>query len=125
LTYDIPGDSNIPFFSADYRGYAYLDKGVTGTQKSIYYFSGQTAQTSTQTTWVGPMNQDYLLHDQANQTSIVWSPCGANGAMNINSQLRLTSTNATAVGELTNDSIDTSFKQIVYVSWQQCNATAA
>lgn len=33
-------------FSADYRGYAALDKGVTGTQKSTYYFSGQTAQVS-------------------------------------------------------------------------------
>ena len=69
------------------------------------------------------MDQDYLLHDQTDVTSIVWSPCGQNGAMNINSQIRLTSTNATGVGELTNDSIDTSFRQIVHVSWQECNST--
>lgn len=31
-------------FSADYRGYAALDKGITGTIKSTYYFSGDTKQ---------------------------------------------------------------------------------
>jgi hypothetical protein len=39
-----PGGFQYSVFSADYRGYAYLDPGVTGVQKSIYYFSGQTAQ---------------------------------------------------------------------------------
>jgi hypothetical protein len=31
-------------FSADYRGFEDLDKGVTGQQVSTYYFSGQTQQ---------------------------------------------------------------------------------
>lgn len=39
-----PGGFQYSVFSADYRGYAYLDQGVTGVQKSTYYFSGQTAQ---------------------------------------------------------------------------------
>lgn len=39
-----PGGFQYSIFSADYRGYAALDKGVTGTQKSTYYFSGQSAQ---------------------------------------------------------------------------------
>ena len=42
LTY--PGGIHFSVFSADYRGYGQMDKGVTGTQKSTYYFSGQTAQ---------------------------------------------------------------------------------
>lgn len=39
-----PGGFQYSVFSADYRGYAYLEKGITGVQKSTYYFSGQTAQ---------------------------------------------------------------------------------
>lgn len=39
-----PGGFQFSIFSADYRGYAKLDEGVTGTQKSTYYFSGQTEQ---------------------------------------------------------------------------------
>jgi hypothetical protein len=39
-----PGGFQYSIFSADYRGYAYLEAGVNGTQKSTYYFSGQTDQ---------------------------------------------------------------------------------
>ncbi|KAK2801604.1 hypothetical protein FQN50_007665 [Emmonsiellopsis sp. PD_5] len=115
-----PGGFQYSIFSADYRGYAYLDEGVQGTQKSTYYFSGETKQTSTETVWNGPFDSDYLLHDEADNTSIVWSPCGGQGSLNINSQLRLTSDNPDATGQLTNDSIDASFRQIVYVKWQEC-----
>lgn len=41
-----PAGFQYSIFSADYRGYAHLDKGVTGVQKSTYYFSGQTEQVS-------------------------------------------------------------------------------
>ena len=41
-----PGGFQYSVLSADNRGYAALDKGVSGTLKSTYYFSGQTAQVS-------------------------------------------------------------------------------
>jgi hypothetical protein len=40
--------------------------------------------------------------------------------LNINSQVRLTSTNASATGLLTTDSTDLKFTQVVYVQWQKC-----
>jgi hypothetical protein len=39
-----PGGFQYSVLSADYRGYASIQKGVTGTLKSTYYFSGQQAQ---------------------------------------------------------------------------------
>lgn len=39
-----PGGFQYSVLSADYRGYAAIDKGVTGVLKSTYYFSGQTDQ---------------------------------------------------------------------------------
>ncbi len=39
-----PGGFQYSILSADYRGYASIDKGVNGVLKSTYYFSGQTAQ---------------------------------------------------------------------------------
>jgi len=47
LTY--PGGFQFSVLSADYRGYAQLDKGVKGTMKSNYYFSGQSKQVRAQT----------------------------------------------------------------------------
>jgi len=115
-----PGGFQYSILSADYRGYASVQKGVTGTLKSTYYFSGQQAQSSTEYTFVGPANGDYTKHDEADSTSVVWSPCGAAGLLNINSQVRLSSTNTSATGILTTDSTDLKFKQVVYVAWQKC-----
>jgi len=118
LTY--PGGFQYSVLSADYRGYAALQKGVSGTLKSTYYFSGQTDQASTEYDFIGPVTGDYLKHDQADSTSVVWSPCGAEGLLNINSQIRLTATNTSATGLLTTDSTDLKFSQVVYVQWQAC-----
>jgi hypothetical protein len=41
-----PGGFQYSILSADYRGYASIEKGITGTLKSTYYFSGQQAQVS-------------------------------------------------------------------------------
>ncbi|KAF1955096.1 hypothetical protein CC80DRAFT_517280 [Byssothecium circinans] len=116
-----PGGFQFSVLSADYRGYAAIQKGVEGTLKSTYYFSGQTDQSSTQYVFKGPVTGDYLKHDEANSTSIVWSPCGSTGMLNINSQVRLTSgTSSSAQGLLTTDSTDLKFTQKVYVQWQAC-----
>ncbi|KAF2239065.1 hypothetical protein EV356DRAFT_528366 [Viridothelium virens] len=115
-----PGGFQYSIFSADYRGFAELDAGVNGTQQSTYYFSGQTAQVSTQSNFIGPMDGDYLVHDQAQSISTIWSPCGANGALNINSQVRVAGSKSTLNGLMTTDSVDTKFTQIVYFNWQTC-----
>jgi hypothetical protein len=39
-----PGGFQYSILSADYRGYSAIQKGVSGTLKSTYYFSGQTEQ---------------------------------------------------------------------------------
>ncbi|CAI6334689.1 unnamed protein product [Periconia digitata] len=107
-----PGGFQYSVLSADYRGYAAIQKGVEGLLKSTYYFSGQTQQSITEYSFVGPVTGDYLKSDKADSTSTVWSPCGANGLLNINSQVRLTASNASASGLLTTDSTDLKFKQI-------------
>jgi len=113
-----PAGFQYSIFSADYRGYAKLDAGVTGVQKSTYYFSGQSEQISAQTTFKGPLTKDYNERDEMDV--VTWSPCGNAGAVNINSQVRLTSTNPKASGLLTADSVDLKFKQILSIRWRSC-----
>ncbi|EPS36951.1 hypothetical protein H072_9549 [Dactylellina haptotyla CBS 200.50] len=114
-----PGGWQYSIFSATYRGYAQLAKGQTGTQKSTYYFSGDPYQTSTQTDFKGPYSSDYAFTDTVDQTSNVWSPCGKDGMLNINSQVRLLG-DATKTGLLTTDSVDGKFTQILALSWRRC-----
>jgi hypothetical protein len=50
-----PSGFQYSVFGADYRGYASLEEGVSGTAQSTYYFSGQQNQ-------VGPTLHSRHLH---------------------------------------------------------------
>jgi hypothetical protein len=69
-----PAGFQYSVFSADYRGYVALDKGVTGTQKSIYYFSGQTAQVCCLTEEIRYPKLTVLASHQLPPPSLAQSP---------------------------------------------------
>ncbi|KAK2749870.1 hypothetical protein FQN57_005286 [Myotisia sp. PD_48] len=119
---------NIPFeFSEGYqfairatqtKGYAKLDKSVSGTSKTVFYFSGQSQQIEILYNFKGPLSEDYISSDETN-TSRLWSPCGS-VVLNINSQLRLTSTDKMANGTITNHSKDGNSQVTLNFVWQRC-----
>ncbi|KAK4459828.1 hypothetical protein QBC42DRAFT_307529 [Cladorrhinum samala] len=107
-------------FKADYRGYAQIPKGDTGTCKATYYFSGDSRQISSTTTIKGPYDDNYIKTDQFGVESTVWSPCGVEGLLNINSEVRLSPADAVKPALLTVDSTDLRFQQVHYLQWQKC-----
>ncbi|CZR61310.1 uncharacterized protein PAC_11206 [Phialocephala subalpina] len=115
-----PSGFQYSIFNTVYRGYVGIDAGVTARQQSTFYFSGQSAQCSTGTNFNGPRSGDYSVTDSLTLSSTIWSPCGASTALNINSQVRLTSNNSQATGQITDDSIDGKITFVVGVQWQQC-----
>jgi len=116
-----PGGYQFSIYKQDYRGFANLDAGVSGTQKATYYFSGSSSQASTQTNFRGPQNKDYLITDQVPFDSNVWSPCGRDGALNINTQVRVDNGgDGRRQGQLTTDSIDGKVIWKLGMSWRKC-----
>jgi hypothetical protein len=67
------------------------------------------------------MSDDYLVHDEAQSISTIYRPCGANAALNINSQVRVAGPSGSS-GFMTTDSVDTKFTQVVYFNWQACTS---
>ncbi|TPX13747.1 uncharacterized protein E0L32_005950 [Thyridium curvatum] len=116
-----PSGWQFSVFRADYRGYASLPKGDTGTCKATYYFSGEQKQISSTMTIKGPFDDNYLKSDSFGTESTVWSPCGQEGMLNINSEVRITPLDSTTPALLTVDSTDLKFTQIHYLQWQTCN----
>jgi len=113
-----PSGFQYSVLNTDFRGYAYLPKATdTGVQQATYYFSGSSAQASTSTTFKGPTDGDYSVTDAIPFTSTIWSPCGAALPLNINTQVRLTGTDAS---QLTQDSADGKVTFVVGVQWQKC-----
>jgi len=115
-----PSGFQYSVFNTVYRGYIDLDVGVSARQEATFYYSGQTAEASTGASFTGPVSNDYEVTDALPISSVVWSPCGATAALNIDSEVRLTTTSTTAQGEITDDSIDGKIAFVVGVQWQSC-----
>jgi len=108
-------------FKADYRGHATLPRGFSGSLKATYYFSGNSQQISSQDTIRGPTDADYLKTDVIGVESTVWSPCGAEGLLNINSAVQLSPLDSDQSALLTSESTDLKFKQKFYLQWRRCH----
>ncbi|KAK3987491.1 hypothetical protein QBC44DRAFT_343915 [Cladorrhinum sp. PSN332] len=107
-------------FKADYRGHATLPSGFTGSCKATYYFSGHSQQVSRTEQFQGPIDKDYLKTDVFGVESTIWSPCGAEGLLNINSAIQLSPLDSKTPALLTSESTDLKFKQIHYLQWRKC-----
>ncbi|KAK0667799.1 hypothetical protein QBC41DRAFT_395220 [Cercophora samala] len=125
LSLKYPSGFQFAVVESTYHGYAQLEKGVTGTFYSTYYFSQDaSATTTTQTSIAGggiwESGQVYTKADRIPTASFIYSPCGANGILNVNNRIALTSTNRTAIGEITNDDATVAFTQQVNIAWRTC-----
>ena len=98
---------------------------MTVTFYSTYYFSqAPSATTTTQTSIQGggiwAEGQAFTKADQVPTASYIYSPCGANGILNINNRIALTSTNSSASGIITDDDATVAFTQQINIAWRAC-----
>lgn len=106
---------------ATYRGYASLDRGITGIQKSSYYFTGHPETYTFQSTFRGPFDGDYQRTDRLAASALVWSPCGEQAPLNIKAEVRMTPFRGFGPSSMmTVDSVDGKVKQIYGLQWQRC-----
>ncbi|KAK6203864.1 hypothetical protein LQW54_008671 [Pestalotiopsis sp. IQ-011] len=116
----LPQGWQFSVFKADYRGYAFLQDGDKGVIKATYYFSGDSTQISSELDLQGAYDDNYLKTDEFGLESTVWSPCGEEGLLNVNSEVRVTPLTTTNTALLTVDSTDLSFETVHYLQWQTC-----
>jgi len=105
----------------DYRGFAQLDAGVTGQQRSEYWIQGAgTRRIPMRSDIFGPYANDYLYQDRLGVTAVVWSPCGATRALNVKASVAVVGANNSRSGLMTVDSIDGEVKHIYGIQWRRC-----
>jgi len=107
-------------FKADYRGYVSLPAQTRGYCKATYYFSGDRSQVDREVWFDGPMSKDYIKEDNIGLESTVWSPCGAEGLLNIKSSIGIVPIGTPKPALLTVDSADLKYKQYYHLQWRKC-----
>ena len=111
---DFPAGWQYALMSFDYRGFAYLDKGVQAEQGVSYYFQGQGYTGRSKSKLNGVFDDDWQFSDRIGLNAYVWSPCGEKRALNINSYIKVKvenkKRNRNAEGIIGTDSIDGQIK---------------
>jgi len=127
--------------SYTYAGHVDLDAGANALHKTTYYYSGSkpffpliystppkctvygtmelmlkigSTQTSTSHSFTGPTDTDYTVSGPVSAGSAPWSPCNDPLPLNINTQVRLTSSNS-STGTISEAGVD-----VVSFVWREC-----
>jgi len=123
LLIHIPAGFTYAIASADYRGFASLEKGSTGFQKASYYHQGSPSTAASTHTFTAPFADDWHATDTTDVASLVYAPCGITRNFNVNTELRVlagTSDTKNSTSFMTMDSTDGAFSTVYHFAWQHC-----
>jgi hypothetical protein len=114
----VPQGLSISVLAIDYRGYNNVPVGANSQFNVEYFFAGARGPSFTKN-YNGPLDDNYLIHNQLTAQSIVWSPCGADVNLRTNSSIRVT-TKANKQAMATVDSEDVNAAITYQLQWQKC-----
>ncbi len=116
----VPHGYSVAVFQVDYRGFASIPRGGRGQFNVEYFFAGSQGPKQTKT-FLGPSSDTYNLTSQLTAEQVVWSPCGADTNLRVNTSL-LVQTNAGREQALASvDSADITAGIVYQIQWRQCN----
>ena len=104
--------------SAEYRGTTNLAAGSTALLRSNYYFQGNSGNNVVDTTFAGPRVGGWRVVDSTEVNELVYSPCGKDINLNVNTELRVDS--ASAPSSISLRSSDGDVETLVHFSWLTC-----
>jgi hypothetical protein len=116
----VPQGYSVAILKVDYRGYTAVPSGGKAQFDTEYFWAGTRGPHQTRV-FTGPSSGDYTLTDNLLAQTLVWSGCGAEVNLRINSSM-LAQSNAKMEETLgTVDSVDVSSGLIYHLSWRRCN----
>ncbi|MFE4617310.1 DUF4360 domain-containing protein [Streptomyces sp. NPDC056747] len=124
LLVHVPQGFTYAIASADYRGYASLQRGASSTEKASYYFQGSPNTASRTHTFRGPYEDNWQATDDTDWAQLVWAPCGVQRNFNINTELRVSAGTSSpgATSYMTMDSTDGDISTVYHLAWKECPA---
>ncbi len=116
----VPQGWSVAIFKVDYRGYTAIPAGAQSRFTVEYFWAGSRGP-RVQRTFAGPRNTDYMVTDQLLASTLVWSACGAEVNLRMNSTMMAQTNNRNEQTLATVDSVDVSSGVIYHLQWRRCN----
>jgi hypothetical protein len=122
LNVHVPQGFTYAVAGADYRGFAHLERGATGSQTANYYFQGEPQTTRIRHDFTGPIDNDFQRTDSVGIGSLSYLRCGEERFLNVNTELRVNRgwSNPKTTSFLTMDSTDGRLDTVYHVAWKKC-----
>jgi hypothetical protein len=122
LNVHVPQGYTYAIAGADYRGFAHLARGASGSESANYYFQGERQSTRIRHDFAGPVDSDWQRTDSVGIQSLSFRRCGAQRYLNVNTELRVNRgrSNPKDTSILTMDSTDGRLDTVYHVAWKKC-----
>ncbi|MDX2540488.1 DUF4360 domain-containing protein [Streptomyces sp. WI04-05B] len=120
LKVKVPAGFTYAIASADYRGFASLQRGASAIQRASYYFQGSSSTAFRTHSYNGPLNDNWQATDVTDWAQLVYAPCGVERNFNINTELRVNAGTSTGTSFMAMDSTDGDIFTKYHLAWQPC-----
>ncbi len=115
----VPSGMSVSIIKTDFRGFVSIPRGAEARFSSEYFFAGSTGP-KTEKIFKGEKEDDFALTNEIGLVSLIWSPCGKDVNLRVNTSL-LVKTNRFLDEALTTlDSADFSAGLVYRLSWKKC-----
>ena len=121
----VPQGYSISVFQVDYRGFNALPYGARSQFNVEYFFNygggyPQTRGLRQTKNFSGPQSSDYELTDRLGVEALIWTPCGAQANLRVNTSMMVTTNSRREQAMSTVDSADISAGLIYHIQWRRC-----
>lgn len=117
----VPEGYSYAINGVEHRGHASLAAGASGVQRSNYYYAGLPTNASRDHGFTGPIDEEWQIIDAFDPASLIFSPCGAERNLNINTELRAIAGNSDPTTTSSSMTMDSTTSSIYRFIWRTCD----
>lgn len=115
----VPNGYSISVFQVDYRGFNSLPSGARATFNVDYFFAGGRGVRQSKS-FFGPSANLYELTDHLAAEAVVWSACGADTNLRVNTNMFVQTNRRGELAMSTVDSADVTAGLVYHIAWRRC-----
>ena len=116
----VPQGLSVSLFKLDYRGFVSTPSGGNARLSVNYFFAGSRGPRVVRN-FPGSFDDEYLFTDNLQAAAVVWSKCGQDVNLRINSSMMARSNSSMESALGTVDSVDVESGLKYHLKWKRCN----